>query len=106
MAGLLRGAPWGHGAKSRWRRELDNRKPKKELGLGHYEGRHWMRWHHHASWVSAAHVLLRSEQARGTKTPGATRPLVRTSLQVLLMKLVGCCHWCHTRFDDSCWLTT
>jgi SRSO17 transposase len=32
----------GSFAKTRWRLELDYRELKEKLGLGHYEGRHWL----------------------------------------------------------------
>ncbi len=51
-------------AKARWRVELDYRELKEELGLDHYEGRHWLGWHHHVCLVSMAYAFLRSEQAR------------------------------------------
>ena len=51
-------------AKARWRVELDYRELKEELGLDHYEGRHWFGWHHHVCLVSIAYAFLRSEQAR------------------------------------------
>ena len=51
-------------AKARWRVELDYRELKEELGLDHYEGRHWLGWHHHVCLVSIAYAFLRSEQAR------------------------------------------
>jgi SRSO17 transposase len=51
-------------AKARWRVELDYRELKDELGLDHYEGRHWMGWHHHVCLVTLAYAFLRSEQAR------------------------------------------
>jgi SRSO17 transposase len=51
-------------AKARWRVELDYRELKEELGLDHYEGRHWLGWHHHVCLVSLAYAFLRSEQAR------------------------------------------
>lgn len=51
-------------ARSRWRVELDYRELKEELGLDHYEGRHWLGWHHHVCLVSIAYAFLRSEQAR------------------------------------------
>jgi SRSO17 transposase len=54
-------------AKSRWRIELDDRELKEELGLDHYEGRHWLGWHHHVCLVSMAYAFLRSEQARVKK---------------------------------------
>ena len=51
-------------AQARWRVELDYRELKEELGLDHYEGRHWLGWHHHVCLVSLAYAFLRSEQAR------------------------------------------
>jgi SRSO17 transposase len=54
-------------ARSRWRVEMDYRELKEELGLDHYEGRHWLGWHHHVTLVSVAFAFLRSEQARSKK---------------------------------------
>jgi SRSO17 transposase len=54
-------------ARSRWRVELDYRELKEELGLDHYEGRHWLGWHHHVTLVSMAFAFLRTEQARAKK---------------------------------------
>jgi len=51
-------------ARARWRVELDYRELKEELGLDHFEGRHWLGWHHHVCLVSIAYAFLRSEQAR------------------------------------------
>lgn len=51
-------------ARARWRVELDYRQLKEELGLDHYEGRHWLGWHHHVCLVSIAYAFLRAEQAR------------------------------------------
>lgn len=59
--GLPRVAKIAH---SRWRIELDYRELKEELGLDHFEGRHWLGWHHHVTLVSMAYAFLRSEQAR------------------------------------------
>src|ERR671928_212903 len=36
-------------AKARWRIERDYQELKQEIGLGHYEGRGWRGFHHHAS---------------------------------------------------------
>ena len=33
----------------RWRIERDYLELKQELGLGHFEGRNWTGFHHHAS---------------------------------------------------------
>jgi len=32
--------------------------------LDHYEGRHWLGWHHHGTLVSLAFAFLRQEQVR------------------------------------------
>ena len=70
-------------AKARWRIELEYRELKEELGLDHYEGRHWLGWHHHICLVNVAYAFLRSEQARLKKngwrqlTPGAEAPASR-----------------------------
>jgi len=54
-------------ARGRWRIEQDYRELKEELGLDHFEGRHWLGWHHHVTLVSMAFAFLRSEQARAKK---------------------------------------
>jgi SRSO17 transposase len=59
--------------KLRWRIERDYRELKQELGLGHYEGRGWRGFHHHASLCIAAYGFLISE--RETIPPsGSARP--------------------------------
>jgi SRSO17 transposase len=45
-------------AKMRWRIEHDYRELKTGLGLGHFEGRSWLGWHHHVTLVTAAHLFL------------------------------------------------
>lgn len=54
-------------ARARWRVEMDYRELKEELGLDHYEGRHWLGWHHHVTLVSLAFAFLRVEQIRTKK---------------------------------------
>ena len=54
-------------AKARWRIELDYRELKEELGLDHFEGRHWLGWHHHVTLVTLAYAFLRAEQAASKK---------------------------------------
>ncbi len=51
-------------AHARWRIEMDYRELKEELGLDHFEGRHWLGWYHHVTLVTLAYAFLRSEQAR------------------------------------------
>jgi SRSO17 transposase len=54
-------------ARARWRVAMDYRELKEELGLDHYEGRHWLGWHHHVTLVSMAFAFLRSEQVQAKK---------------------------------------
>jgi len=51
-------------AKRRWRIERDYQELKQELGLGHFEGRGWRGFHHHASLCIAAYGFLGLERAR------------------------------------------
>lgn len=49
-------------AKLRWRIERDDEELKQEIGLGHYEGRKWRGFHHHATMCIAAYAFLVSER--------------------------------------------
>jgi SRSO17 transposase len=51
-----------HAAKARWVIERDYRELKQEIGLGHYEGRGWRGFHHHASLCIAAYGFLAAER--------------------------------------------
>ena len=50
-------------AKLRWRIERDYQELKQEVGLGHFEGRGWRGFHHHATLCIAAYGFLVSEKA-------------------------------------------
>jgi SRSO17 transposase len=58
-------------AKLRWRIERDYQELKQEFGLGHFEGRRWRGFHHHATLCIAAYGFLISE--RGTIPPSGPR---------------------------------
>jgi SRSO17 transposase len=51
-------------AKHRWIIERDYQELKQELGLGHYEGRGWRGFHHHATLCIAAYGFLVMERNR------------------------------------------
>jgi SRSO17 transposase len=74
-------------AKLRWRIERDYQELKQEVGLGHFEGRGWRGFHHHATLCIAAYGFLISERAMippsanrsarmfpGLAVPGGYRP--------------------------------
>src|SRR6195952_4737578 len=58
-------------AKLRWRIERDYLELKQEVGLGHFEGRGWRGFHHHATMCIAAYGFLVSE--RETIPPSGPR---------------------------------
>ena len=62
--------------KMRWRIERDYLELKQEVGLGHYEGRNWRGFHHHASLCIAAYGFLMLERLSGSKKnfPGLKAP--------------------------------
>jgi SRSO17 transposase len=62
-------------AKLRWRIERDYQELKQEVGLGHYEGRGWRGFHHHATMCIAAYGFLVSEKE--TIPPSGPRPAAR-----------------------------
>lgn len=68
-------------AKLRWRIERDYHELKQELGLGHFEGRGWRGFHHHATMCIAAYGFLISERETiPPSAPGAAAGLARLEL--------------------------
>ena len=67
-------------AKLRWRIERDYQELKQEVGLGHFEGRGWRGFHHHATMCIAAYGFLIAERAtipaQQTVLRGCQRPVV------------------------------
>jgi SRSO17 transposase len=61
-------------AKLRWRIERDYEELKQELGLGHFEGRNWRGFHHHATLSIAAYGFLVLERCLFPPS-GNARPL-------------------------------
>lgn len=60
--------------KLRWRIERDYQELKQELGLGHYEGRGWRGFHHHATLCIAAYGFLVAERAAFPPSKATPRP--------------------------------
>ena len=63
---VLSAVAW-KGTVARWRIERDYQELKQELGLGHYEGRNWRGFHHHASLCIEAYGFLMLERLSGRK---------------------------------------
>lgn len=58
--------------KIRWRIEHDYRELKHGLGLDHFEGRHWLGWHHHTTLVTAAHLFVTEQRLVATDPKACT----------------------------------
>jgi len=74
LSNLPKRTPWEGMADTvmgRWRIERDYEELKQELGLGHYEGRNWRGFHHHASLCIAAYGFLMLERLAGSKKNAA-----------------------------------
>jgi SRSO17 transposase len=67
-------------AKMRWRIERDYQDLKQEVGLGHYEGRGWRGFHHHASLSIAAYGFLMEQQIRHLDGVGKKKAARREEL--------------------------
>jgi SRSO17 transposase len=60
-------------AHQRWRIECDYQDLKQDFGLGHYEGRGWRGFHHHASLCIAAYGFLMAERLIADKPVGGKK---------------------------------
>lgn len=70
-------------AHMRWRIERDYQDLKQELGLGHYEGRGWRGFHHHATLSIAAYGFLVAERIAAGKTVGTKKNFVVSRMPAL-----------------------
>jgi SRSO17 transposase len=68
-------------AKHRWIIERDYQELKQELGIGHYEGRGWRGFHHHATLCIASYGFLVAERNRFS--PSARISDLRLSLPTI-----------------------
>lgn len=70
-------------AHMRWRIERDYQDLKQELGLGHYEGRGWRGFHHHASLSIAAYGFLVSERLAAGRSGGSKKNFIERQVPAL-----------------------
>ena len=70
-------------AHMRWRIERDYQDLKQELGLGHYEGRGWRGFHHHATLSIAAYGFLVAERIAAGKPTGTKKNFVASRIPAL-----------------------
>ena len=65
-----------HAAHMRWRIERDYQDLKQDLGLGHYEGRGWRGFHHHATLSIAAYGFLMAQRLKTGGNVGGKKNFV------------------------------
>jgi SRSO17 transposase len=70
-------------AHQRWRIERDYQDLKQDFGLGHYEGRGWRGFHHHASLCIAAYGFLMAERLIADKPVGGKKNFVARQVPAL-----------------------
>lgn len=63
-------------AHMRWRIERDYQDLKQDMGLGHYEGRGWRGFHHHASMSIAAYGFLMAQRLKAGSTSGGKKNFI------------------------------
>ena len=70
-------------AYQRWRIERDYQDLKQDFGLGHYEGRGWRGFHHHASLSIAAYAFLMTERLIADKPVGGKKNFIERQVPAL-----------------------
>ena len=63
--------------KMRWRIERDYQDLKQEFGLGHYEGRGWRGFHHHATLSMAAYAFLMAQRLKTGDSAGVKKNFIQ-----------------------------
>jgi len=67
----------------RWRIERDYQDLKQEFGVGHYEGRGWRGFHHHASLCIAAYGFLMAQRLTAGATVGGKKNFAERQVPAL-----------------------
>jgi SRSO17 transposase len=70
-------------AHQRWSIERDYQDLKQDFGLGHYEGRGWRGFHHHASLSIAAYGFLMTERLIADKPVGSKKNFIERQVPAL-----------------------
>ena len=72
-----------HAAHMRWRIERDYQDLKQDFGLGHYEGRGWRGFHHHASLCIAAYGFLMAQRLKAGSDASSKKNFEECQVPVL-----------------------
>ena len=77
-------------AKMRWRIERDYQDLKQDFGLGHYEGRGWRGFHHHATLSIAAYGFLMAQRPEMGSSSEASIKKTSSSARCLPFPPISC----------------
>jgi SRSO17 transposase len=72
-----------YAAHMRWRIERDYQDLKQDLGLGHYEGRGWRGFHHHATLSIAAYGFLMAQRLKAGSDASGKKNFVERQVPAL-----------------------
>jgi SRSO17 transposase len=75
-------------AHQRWRIERDYQDLKQDFGLGHYEGRGWRGFHHHAALSVAAYGFLMAERLLADKSVGGKKNFIARQVPAILKNFI------------------
>jgi len=70
-------------AYQRWRIERDYQDLKQDFGIGHYEGRGWRGFHHHAALSIAAYGFLMAERLIADKSVGGKKNFIECQVPAI-----------------------
>ena len=70
-------------AHQRWRIARDYQDLKQDFGLGHYEGRGWRGFHHHAALSTAAYGFLMAQRLIADKPVGGKKNFIERKVPAL-----------------------
>lgn len=87
-------------SRSRWQIEQYYQRSKDDLGLDHFEGRSWRGFHHHLVLSSVAYLFVLIVYLRHRKTSGLTWEQTLREIRPFLVRWVGFCTCCHTKFSN------
>ena len=73
-----------------WRIERDDQDLKQDFGLGHYDGRGWRWFHHHASLSIAAYGFLMAERLIADKPVGGKKNFIERKVPALPTNFIPC----------------
>ena len=96
----------------RWPIETSSKDGKQLVGMGDYQVRSWIGWHHHMTMCTLAHFFLVRLQLRlGDKAPALTLPQVKLLLTGILPKRESDREWVlevlgyHLRHNHAAYLS-